>query len=114
MPLGIRGRLRAGKLVLKFYIMLWNIASGPDIGFPGRMSTGLESGEPQNRSADADFEDLPARRPDLRTGNPIAQSRPSVTPRSLTICSPGKETKVYVVGGAGVAPGGNSHSSVTQ
>ena len=73
MSLGIRGRLRAGKLVLNFYVMLWNIASEPDIGFPGWMSTGLESGEPQNRSAEGPI--LKISLPGVLTSGPETLSR---------------------------------------
>ncbi len=38
-------------LAATIYRMLRNMASGPEIGFPGRISAGFDSGKPQNRSS---------------------------------------------------------------
>ena len=51
-----------------FYPMLCNSASGPEIGFPDRISAGLQSARPQNRRSGrpsagrrADFDAFPTR-----------------------------------------------------
>ncbi len=66
------------------YPMLHNSASGPEVGLPGRISAGFESGPHQNSPIGrpnagwrADFEAFPisrnpVRKPDLRPGKTIA------------------------------------------
>ncbi len=59
------------RLVGLKYLMLRNSASGPEIGLPGRISTGFSPGEPQNRPSGrrADFDVFPIR---VRPGSPFS------------------------------------------